>query len=115
MRTHLSRTAFITIIAATVAVSVIFYIILRALNTANLIFSTVSVATSFFAASLTYLRIPYYALAYAANDIVLIVLWALASAADASYVPMILCFTTFLVNDIYGFISWRRMEKRQAK
>jgi len=27
---------------------------------------------------------------------------------------MILCFTMFLINDLYGYISWKRREKRQA-
>jgi len=27
---------------------------------------------------------------------------------------MVICFLMFLVNDLYGFISWRRMEERQA-
>ena len=95
------------------AVTFVFYFILKALYTTNLIFSTISVATSFFAASLTYLRSPYYALAYAANDIVLIVLWILASIADHSYIPMIFCFVMFLFNDLYGYINWKRMMKKQ--
>ena len=56
---------------------------------------------------------PYFALAYAANDVVLIVLWTLAAAEDISYLSVIICFVTFLVNDLYGFINWKRMEKRQ--
>ena len=97
----------------TVAVTVAFYFILRAFNTANLIPSTFSVATSFGAAYLTFRRNPYYALWYAANDIVLIVLWTLAAMKDISYVSVIICFVAFLANDIYGFVSWKKMEKRQ--
>ena len=70
--------------------------------------------TSFVAAYLTFRRSPLYALAYAANDIVLIVLWVLASLEDISYISVTVCFVTFLVNDIYGFVSWNRMRKRQA-
>ena len=98
----------------TVAVTVAFYFILRAFNTANLIPSTISVATSFGAAYLTFRRNPYYALWYAANDIVLIVLWTLAAMKDISYISVIICFVTFLANDIYGFISWQKMQKRQG-
>jgi len=97
----------------TCAVTLAFYFILRALGTANLIISTVSVATSFLAAYLTFLRSPYYGLAYGANDIVLIVLWILAAIEDISYLPMIFCFVMFLANDIYGFLNWRQMRKRQ--
>ena len=97
------------------AVTVVMYFILWAFNTANLIFSTISVTTSFVAVYLTYLRSPYYALGYSANDIVLIILWVLASVEDPSYIPMIACFVMFLINDIYGFVNWKRMEKSQGE
>ncbi len=67
------------------------------------------------ASALTFLRSPYYALFYAANDIVLIVLWSLASAENISYIPMVICFSCFFINDLYGFINWQRMKKRQTK
>ena len=95
-------------------VTVAFYFILRTFGTANLIPSTISVITSFVAAYLTMRRSPCYALGYAANDVVLIVLWVLASIDDISYISMVICFITFLVNDMYGFINWRRMLKRQS-
>ena len=91
----------------------VFYFILKYLNTANLLPSTISVTTSFIAVYLTYRRSPYYALAYAANDIVLIVLWALATVKDLSYLSVILCFVMFLVNDLYGFYNWMKMQRRQ--
>ena len=47
--------------------TVAFYFILRALNTPNLLLSTLSILTSFVAAYLTYARSKYYALAYAAT------------------------------------------------
>ncbi len=91
----------------------IFYFILRYFNTTNLILSTVSITTSFLAASLLFLRSRYYALAYAANDVVLIALWILATIADLSYLPMVICFVAFLFNDSYGFFNWKRMQNRQ--
>ena len=75
--------------------------------------STMSVTTSFLAVYLTFRRSPYFALAYAANDLVLIVLWTLAAAEDIRYLSVIICFVLFLVNDLYGFFNWKRMEKRQ--
>ncbi len=97
-----------------VLVTVLFYFILRALNTANLLFSTLSITTSFVASYLTFLRSPYYAIGYSANDIVLIVLWVLASMENISYLPMVACFIMFLFNDLYGFYNWRRMQRRQS-
>lgn len=97
----------------TLVVTIIFYFILEYFNTTNLIPSTVSVTTSFLAVYLTFRRSPYFALAYAANDLVLIVLWLLASLTDISYLSMVICFVVFFVNDTYGFISWKQMEKKQ--
>lgn len=94
-------------------VTVAFYFILAHFGTANMFPSTLSVTTSFIAVYLTFRRSPYFALAYATNDIVLIVLWILASTQDISYLSVMICFVLFLVNDIYGFISWRKMERRQ--
>ena len=71
--------------------------------------------TSFLAVYLTFRRSPGYALGYAANDVVLIVLWVLAALADPAYVSVAVCFAAFLVNDLYGFFSWRKMECRQRE
>lgn len=95
------------------AVTFIFYFILKYMGTANLAPSTFSVTTSFAAAYLTFRRSPYYALGYALNDIVLLILWTLAAFTNISYLSVIICFAVFLANDLYGFISWLKMEKRQ--
>lgn len=97
----------------TAAVTVVFFFILRALHTANLGWSTLSVTTSFAAVYLTARRNPWYAVAYAANDCVLILLWLLAARGDPACFSVVVCFAAFLVNDLYGFLSWRRMGKRQ--
>lgn len=97
----------------TVLVTVGFYFLLDSFGTANMLFSTLSVTTSFIAVYLTFRRSPFFALAYAANDVVLIVMWTLAAREDLSYLSVIICFVMFLVNDLYGFVSWRRMEQRQ--
>ena len=109
----MTRRTVLWLTVFSLAVTVVFYFILGALGNAGLVMSTLSVATSFLASALTYLRSPYYALAYAANDMVLIVLWCIAMAADISCLSMVLCFVMFLLNDLYGFFHWRGMEKRQ--
>ena len=111
----LNKRTWLFLSLAAAIVTVAFYFILQALGTANLLVSTLSVTTSFFAASLTFLRSPYYALGYSANDVVLIILWVCSAVSDLSYLPMVLCFVMFLLNDLYGFFNWKRMEKRQAK
>lgn len=109
----MSTTESAVMLTFSVAVTVLFYFILKALGNESLTVSTFSVTTSFIASYLTFMRSPYYALAYATNDVVLIVLWIIASLTDTSYVTMAVCFFMFLLNDLYGFINWRRMMKRQ--
>ena len=110
---HLTKKQWLWLSIAAILVTVAFYFILRAMGNAALAISTLSITTSFLASGLTALRSPYYALGYALNDIVLIVLWVMAAMTDLSAVPMVACFTMFFLNDMYGFINWRRMEKRQ--
>ncbi|MBQ8849525.1 MAG: nicotinamide mononucleotide transporter [Clostridia bacterium] len=100
-------------LGVTAVVTFLFYFILKYFGTANLLPSTLSVTTSFFAAYLSFRRSPYFAFVYALNDIVLIILWTLAAFTDITYISVIICFTVFLVNDLHGFFSWKRMEKRQ--
>ena len=111
---RISGTETVFMLVLTGGVTVLFWFILRHFGTANLLPSTISVTTSFIAVYLTFRRSEYFALAYAANDVVLILLWSLAAFRDPSYISVIVCFAAFLVNDIYGFISWRKMSIRQA-
>ena len=97
----------------TAAVTFAFYFILKALNTSALAVSTVSIATSCLASVFSYMRSPYYALAYALNDIVLIVLWTLAAITSISYLPMVVCFAAFLANDVYGYFNWKLIRSKQ--
>ena len=103
---------FMTFIAAVTTAA--FHFILKHFNTAQLFFGTLSVTTSFFASYLAFRRSPFYAFAYAANDIVLIILWMLASAGSNTALPMVACFVAFLANDIYGFVNWMKMKKYQT-
>ena len=102
-------------IFSAIIVTTIMYFVLKKFNTPNLLFSTISVITSWFAVVFVVMRSSYYAVAYGLNDIVLIILWSLASVKDKGYLPMVACFITFLINDVYGFINWCKMEKRQNK
>ncbi len=110
---HISVKEVVFMCILAFAVTVIFYFILDYFETANIIPSTISVTTSFVAVYLTFRRSAYFAVAYAMNDIVLIILWILASMHNLSYISVVICFVVFLINDIYGFISWKRMSHRQ--
>ena len=109
----ISNTERVIALILSSVITLIFYFVLKYFNTANVIPSTISVTTSFLAVYLTFRRSPYFALAYSANDIILIVLWILASISNISYVSVVVCFIAFLVSDIYGFVNWLKMKKLQ--
>lgn len=101
------------LVSLSAAVTFIFYFILKYFSTPNLVPSTISITTSFIAAYLTFRRCPAFAFCYALNDVVLIVLWTLASFSEISYLSVVICFIVFFINDMYGFINWTRMQNRQ--
>lgn len=109
----LKKKDYVKIILLGITVSIVFYFVLKWFNTPNLLVSTFSVLTSFIASFLAFKRNRFYAVAYAFNDIVLIILWVLATITDINYMPIIFCFAAFLLSDLYGFVSWTKIEKKQ--
>ena len=107
---RLNKKHIIGIVFFSIIITAAFYYILYAFDTPNIVFSTISITTSFIAACLTMLRSSYFALAYASNDIVLIILWGLASVKNLAYIPVAVNFVIFFFNDMYGFISWKKRE-----
>ena len=97
---RIGKKEVLTMIGLSIVVTIVFFFVLKRFGTANLIVSTLSVTTSFIAVYLTARRSPFYALAYLANDIVLIILWLLASIGNPEYVTTVACFIVFLMNDI---------------
>lgn len=111
----LEKPEIVFLLVLTNIITFIFYFILKYFHTANLIPSTVSVTTSFLAVYLSFRRSRYFTLAYAANDMILIFLWILAALSDVKYISVTVCFAMFLVNDIYGYVNWTKMQKRQKR
>ena len=101
------------LLCLTAVVTVGFFFVLKFLGTPNLFISTLSIATSFSACYLSARRSPYFALIYGLNDVVLIVLWLIASVKEPSYLSVVICFFVFLINDLYGFFSWKKMKANQ--
>ncbi|MFV0441320.1 MAG: nicotinamide riboside transporter PnuC [Lachnospirales bacterium] len=110
----ISKNALVKLLLTSVMVTWIFYYILDFFNTPFLIVSTLSITTSFLAASLAALRSPYYALIYALNDIVLISIWTFSTMQNPENLSMVICFAMFLLNDLYGYVNWLKIKKRQT-
>lgn len=111
---YLNVRQLVILALSSIVVTIAFFFILTAFNTAQIWVSTLSIATSFIAVYLTAMRSPYHAFAYAINDIVLIVLWIIATVNNIENITMVLCFAVFLVNDINGFVSWLILRKKQT-
>ena len=111
---RLKKKEYIVTAVLAITVTMGFYFVLKYFNTASLIPSTLSVTTSFMAVFLTFKRSLFYAVWYATNDIILIVLWSLAVAENISYMSVVVCFVAFFANDIYGFVNWKKMARRQT-
>lgn len=101
---------WIIILILAAGATVGFHFIMVYFNTPNIVFSTISITTSFLAAALTILRSPLYAIFYMANDVVLIILWTLATIENPVYFPMIINFVIFLGNDLYAYFCWKKRE-----
>ena len=100
----------------TIAATVGFYFLLKAMNTSELIISTLSLISSAVASYLMLRRCSYYAIGFIVNDIILIALWSMVVVSNGmGYLPSVLCFCIFLINDVYGFIHWKIEEHRQGK
>ncbi len=112
---QLTKKHVFLLVSSTTVITILFFKILAVLETPNIVFSTISITTSFLAASLTMLRSSYYAVGYVANDIVLIVLWIMATIKDPSYFSVMIIFTIFFFFDLYGFISWKKEKQRCRK
>lgn len=112
---NLSKKEYIILMFVGIIITIIFYYILEAFSTSALYISTISVFTSFISSYLTLRRSEYYALGYASNDIVLIILWIIAMQNNNQYISLVICFGVFFINDIYGYFSWQRMKKLQSE
>lgn len=92
------------------------YLILKSFNTNQLFISSLSVLDSLFAIYLQIRRSKYSFYFYVVNDLVLILLWGIPCVTGTVVlIPMLMNPIINLINDIYGIINWRKLEKIQEK
>ena len=104
---------FVILIVLTILLSFLFFFLLRALNTNNLVISTISLSTSVLASYFFLRRSSFYALFFILNDIILIGMWSMILfSVGIEYLPTVISLVAFFVNDIYGFVIWKKKEKK---
>ena len=97
------------IIASTVGL----FFVLQALGTNQLVINTLSLAANGAGVYLMFRRNKYYSLAYCIDDLVSIVLWAMAVAtAGVQFLPSLVCMISFALIDFYGFVVWTKKDKQ---
>lgn len=91
-----------------------YYSLLKFFNTNNLLVSTFSVIASVIATYLTARRSEHGFVGFIINDIILIVLWSIPVInGNTNIIPILLCPTLLLINDIYGVYNWKRIKNKQ--
>ena len=107
---HIKRHDIVLMSVLTAVVTILFYFILKAFNTANLIPSTISVTTSFLAVYLTFKRSPYYCLLYTSEQLnkYLCVLYTSQKPADPHNLPV------FISIILISKLSWFQSTLSQA-
>lgn len=112
----LKKVEYLAVLGVALVSTVAFYFLLKAINTNELIVSTLSLIFSLVAAYLSFRRCKFYALAFLIDDVIQIVMWGLAiNASGIAFLPTLICFALYLINDIYALFHWIREEKNQSR
>ena len=99
-----------------VVVFIGFYFLLEALNTKELIVSTLSVVDNIFAVYLLARRSKYGFVSYIVNDLILIVLWGIPIIqGNLLLLAMLINPIVNLINDTYGVVNWTKIQRKQKE
>ena len=100
----------------TAIVSAIFivYLILKELNTSQLIINTLSFITMLPAVYLLIRRCKWNQVAFLINDFIVPFLWIfLVIEVNTAFITMCIYHVFQITYDVYGFIEWIKLEKKQ--
>lgn len=92
-----------------------FYFLLQYFHTEELVLSTLSVVTSFTGLYLTMRRSVNFSLAYLCNDLIVLSLWLISAADNRKYFALVICFSIFIINDVYTYWNWLAIKKSQLQ
>lgn len=114
VKSNLSKKEWLWMFIVFIVVSVGVFFLLKLLNTAQLIISTLSFISMLPALYLLARRCKWNQVAFLVNDIFVIILWiVLVIKGELSYIPLVICFVFQMIYDIYGIFEWKKLEKRQ--
>ena len=114
VRNNLSKKEWSLLCCCLIVVSIGIYFLLKVLNTAQLIISTLSFVSMLPAVYLLARRCKWNQVAFLVNDFIVPILWIfLVVQGDLSFLPMCIYHIFQITYDVYGLIEWIKLEKRQ--
>ena len=115
VRSNLSWQEWLISMIVIAGVSVGVYFVLKALNTAELIVSTLSFVSMLPSVYLLVRRCKWNQVAFLINDTILPILWIILIVnGNLAFIPMVIGHVFQIVYDVYGLIEWIKLEKKQA-
>ena len=110
----ISNKEWTIILIVTIIIFIAVYFLLKVFNTKELLVSTFSVIASIFAIYLQTRRSRFSFYFYVINDLILIILWGIpVISGNFLLIPMVFNPIINLINDSYGIINWKKIEKVQ--
>lgn len=114
VKSNLSKKEWLFASMGFILLSVGVFFLLRALNTSQLITSTLSFVSMLPAVYLLIRRCKWNQVAFLINDFIVPILWlVLVIQGDLSFLPMVVYHVFQITYDIYGLIEWIKLEKKQ--
>lgn len=92
-----------------------FYFMLRAFETSNLIFSTISMTLGCVAGYLQLRRYEYNFVFYIINNIICICLWVPVMLEDISHLPTVVSYVMYTGLNFFGIVNWVSLKKNQKQ
>ena len=112
--TSLSNKEIVLAILSQVLCSFFYYWLLRQFNTDMLMVSTISMCVNVLAMYFSAKRSVLVFWSYMVNCLIRISLWTIpALNGDFSNFPIVISCAMYFICDIYGIITWNRLEKKQ--
>ena len=116
VRSNLSKKEWMFISIAFVFLSFGVYFLLKLLNTAQLIISTLSFISMLPAVYLLSRRCKWNQVAFLINDFIVPILWlAMIMSGEFILIPLCVYHIFQITYDIYGLINWTKLEKKQKQ
>ena len=111
----LSVMELVILLISSIPLFAIIFFVLRALNTANLVVSTISLTLGAIASYLLMRRCEYNFIFYILLNVTGIALWTTITIRDLSNLPTVISYSISVFLNITGLINWIKMKKSQQK